>query len=286
MPATEHSPLVDSFQGLSDDAFVMKAYLTLLGRTPDISGSSAYASRLRSGFPRIDIWSEIAEGDEARAFAARQAAVARPAAVRQRPLQSVDDLLMFEGTEFVRVAYRSVLGREADPAGLRDYATRLAAGAPKQQLIADLRCDPEGKAFATPLAGLDELVRHVQAKAAAAGAALSLADLLVLPGEHFVRAAYRILFQRDPDPEGLSRYAELLRSGFSTMYVLKALQAAPEAGEKSVTITGWSGALKSYEKAQLRTWKGWFHREVMGSPSELLRERQMRSLVYRVLERK
>lgn len=286
MHPIEHNHLVESFQGLSDDAFMMKAYLTMLGRTPDISGSAAYASRLRAGVPRIQVWSEIAEGDEARAFAGRQAAVSKPAAVRQGPLQSVDDLLMLEAAEFVRAAYRSVLGREADPAGLRDYATRLAAGTPKQQLIADLRCDPEGKAFAARLAGLDELVSKVQANAAARGAALSLDDLLVLQGEHFVRAAYRVVFKRDPDPQGLSRYTDLLRSGFSTMYVLKALHAAPEAREKSGRIAGWGGSLKSYDKAQLRSWKGWFHREVMGAPSELPRERQTRSLAYRLLERK
>ncbi len=285
MHATDNR-LVESFQSLSDDAFVMKAYLTLLGRTPDAAGSQAYAARLREGIPRAQVWSEIAGGDEARAFASRQATAARPAAVRQRPPQSVDDLLGFDGADFVRAAYRSVLGREADPAGLRDYATRLAAGAPKQQLIADLRCDPEGQAFNAPLAGLDELVRRVQATAAGGSAPQSVDDLLVLQGEQFVHAAYTILFKREPDPQGLARYTDLLRSGLSTMYVLKALSEAPEAREKSVQVAGLSGALKSYDKAQGRTWKGWYHRAVMGSPSELPRERQARALAYRLLERK
>jgi hypothetical protein len=286
MHATEHNQVVESFQGLSDDAFVMKAYLTLLGRTPDAAGSRAYASRLSEGVPRAQIWSEIAGGDEARAFATRQGAAARPAAVRQRPPQSVDDLLGLDGVEFVRAAYRSVLGREADPAGLHDYATRLGAGAPKRQLIADLRCDPEGESFNAPLAGLDELVRQVQATAAGGGAPQSLDDLLVLQGEQFVHAAYMVLFKREPDPQGLARYTELLRSGLSTMYVLKALSEAPEAREKSVRLDGLSGALKSYNKAQGRSWQGWYHRAVMGSPSELPRERQARALAYRLLERR
>lgn len=286
MQATDPNRLVESFQGLSDDAFVMKAYLTLLGRTPDASGSVSYASRLRAGIQRMQVWSEIADGDEARAFSSRQAAVSRPAPTQHRAPQSVDDLLTLDGTEFVRAAYRCVLGREADPAGLRDYATRLAAGAPKLQLVADLRCDPEGSAFGSPMAGLDELVRQVQAKAATSAAALSVDELLVLSGEQFVRAAYIALFKREPDPEGLARYTDLLRSGYSTMYVLKALQFAPEAARKGGGLSGWGGALKSYEKAQMRSWKGWFHREVMGSPSELPRERQSRALVYRAFDRK
>ena len=283
MPVTDHHRLVDSFQGLSDDAFVIKAYLTLLGRTPDASGSASYASRLRAGIPRTEVWGEIANGHEARAFASGHAVAGRAAPVRHRAPQSVDELLALDGTEFVRSAYRCVLGRDADPAGLRDYATRLEAGTAKQQLVADLRCDPEGRAFAAPLAGLDELVRQVQGVAAAPE---SLEELLVLQGEQFVRGAFAVLFKREPDPQALLRYTDVLRSGYSTMYVLKALQSAPEAREKSSVLRGWSSAVDSYNRAQTRNWKGWFHREVMGSPSELLRERLSRALAYRLLERK
>lgn len=283
MPATDPQRLVESFQGLSDDAFVMKAYLTLLGRTPDVGGAASYASRLRAGVPRAQVWTEIAQGDEARAFANRQAAVAKPAAARQSAVHSVNDLLALDGVDFVRSAYRAILGREADLGGLRDYTTRLAAGTPKQQLLADLRCDPEGRAFAVPLAGLDELVRQVQGAVAAPE---SLDELLVLQGEQFVRAAFAVLFKREPDPQALVRYTDVLCSGYSTMYVLKALHSAPEAREKSSALAGWSGARKSYDKAQMTSWNGWFHREVMGSPSELPRERQSRALAYRLLERK
>jgi hypothetical protein len=283
MHATDPNRLVESYQGLSDDAFIMKAYLTLLGRAPDATGSAAYMARLRVGVPRPQIWSEIAEGDEARAFASRRAVPGRRAPTRQVTVQSVSDLLVLDGADFVRTAYRAILGRDADPSGLRDYTARLAAGTPKPQLLADLRSDPEGQAFSATLSGLDELVR--QAHGYVTAAPDSVEDLVVLQGEQFVRAAYSVLFKREADPEGLGRYTELLRSGFSTMFVLKALLSAPEAQEKSAKLVGWSGALKSYDKAQARTLKGWFHREVMGSPSELPRERQSRALAYRVLER-
>lgn len=283
MQATDYNRH-QSFDALSDDAFLMKAYLSLLGRTPDASGAAVYATRLRAGVARAQIWSEIAEGEEARGYATRQGFPVRAVAPHQFRAHTVSDLLSLDGADFVRAAYRAILGRDADPTGLRDYVSRLGAGTPKQQLLADLRCDPEGQAFAAALPGLDDLVLKVQGGADATPT--SLDDLLGLHGAQFVRAAYMILFKREADPNGLARYVELLRSGCSNLYVLKALYDAPEAKEKSATLPGLSGALKSYDKAQLRTWKGWYHREVMGSPSELPRERQSRAFAYRLLDRK
>ncbi len=288
--------LAESFQGLSDDAFLNKAYVSLLGRAPDVAGATVYLDRLRSGVPRTQIWSEIASADEARRFASRQAPVRRPAPApapgpvpswQPRP-GSVNDLLMLDGVEFVRAAYREVLGREADATGLRDYTTRLSSGTSKQQLLADLRCDPEGRAFAAPLHGLDELVLVVQKSGAPPDdddvAAETLDDLLGLQGEVFVRAAYHVLFKRDPDPQGLKRYLELLRAGHSNMLVLKALYEAPEAREKSARLAGLKTAIRNYDKAQLRSWKGWYYRAVLGAPSEFPRDRELRSLFYRLTE--
>lgn len=285
MHATD-TGFVESFQGLGDEAFLRQAYLSLLGRAPDPAGAAAYLARLRSGVSRVQVWSEIASADEARRFASRNPAGPAAAATSLRPVNSVNDLLMLEGVDFVRQAYRSVLGREADASGMRDYAMRLASGTSKQQLLADLRCDPEGQARGATLVGLDEMVRQVQAGGAEVGAPVSLDDLLVMHGQQFVRAAYLILFKREPDPQGLARYLELLRSGFSTMFVLKALYEAPEALEKSARLPGLKAAIRRYDKAQLRSWKGWYHRAVMGAPSELPRERQLRAMVYRLLESK
>jgi hypothetical protein len=285
MNTENHQRLVHSFQGLSDDAFVMKAYLTLLGRASDPGGAAAYVSRLRAGVPRVQVWTEIFEGHEGYDFAVRQAGRHNIAGPRGSA-QSVEVLLGLDGAEFIRQAYGAVLGREADPDGLRTYLSRLASGTPKQQLLADLRSDPEGLAYASQLPGLDDLVRQVQSGVAASAGSLSLDDLLALHGAAFVRAAYLALFKREPDVEGLARYVEVLRSGMSAMYVLKALYDAPEAREKSVRFPGLAEAIRSYDKAQARSWQGWYHRAIMGSLSELPAERQFRALTYRVREAK
>ena len=286
MNPIDYQRMVEQLRGLSDDAFVMKAYLALLGRAPDASGAAGYASRLRAGVPRLQVWTEVAQGQEARDFANRQATVGRPAAGPLSQAHSVSDLLGYDGVDFVRAAYLAVLGREADPGGLRDYASRLAAGTPKQQLLADMRCDPEGQVYAAALSGLDDLVQQLQAGSQTGGLPMSLDDLLALHGEPFVRAAYQILFKRDPDPQGLARYVEILWAGFSTLHVVKALSESPEAREKAVNIPGLKAALSSYNKAQLKNWTGWYHRAAVGTPSELPSERQLRAMAYRLLEAK
>lgn len=274
----KYDRLVESFQSLSNEAFVMKAYLSLLGRAPDPNGQAGYLSRLRGGIPRAQVWAEIAAAEEALQFKNRHSAA--PDLPQRAALRSVDDLLKFEGIEFIIQAYREVLGREVDPTGSRDCASRMASGTSKRQLLADLRCDPEGQKYAAPLTGLDEIVRQVQARGLSAAPVTSLNDLLALHGHSFVRVAYLTLFKREPDTEGLERYVDLLRAGFSTLYVLKALYEAPEAREKKARLPGLKVALADYEKAQLRSWRGWYYRHVKGMPSELPRDRELRALAY------
>ena len=276
-------PMLDSFRGLSDEAFLMKAYLSLLGRSPDASGAAAYLARLRAGVSRPQVWSEIASGEEARSYASRQKESGVTGGGGKHVIRSVNDLLLLDGADFVRQAYRTILGRDADPTGLRDYSTRLASGVSKQQILADMRCDPEGQSHASQLAGLDQLVKEVQGLTSQE-APESLSDLLTLHGEPFVHAAYLRLFKRRADPQGLATYLGLLRSGLSTLYVLKILREAPEAKEKGGDIPGLKAALQAYEKAQRPSWSGWYYREVMCTPSDLPRDRQLRSMIYRLTE--
>ena len=275
----------ESFQGLSDDAFLRKAYLSLLGRLPDPSGAAGYMGRLRAGISKQQVWDEISSADEAKRFAAR-APLASSAAASARPLHDVGALLMLDGADFVRAAYREILGRQADPAGLRDYTAKLSSGVAKEQIVADLRSDPEGQAFGASLEGLDQLVQRVQKRADIVEAPSSLDELLALHGEVFIRAAYLVLFKREPDVQGLHRYLELLRAGYSNMFILKALYQAPEAKEKLARLDGLRAALKDYDKAQLRSWTGWYNRSVKGALSELPRDRELRALAFRLSQAK
>ena len=273
-----------SFARLSDEAFLREAYSSLLGRAPDAIGEKSYLARLREGVPRMQVWSEIASADEASRFASRHApTVSAAAGISPITIHSADDLLLLDGSDFVRAAYRVILGREVDSSGLRDSLLRLSSGTSELQLLADLRCDPEGQAYASPLAGLDELVRRVQERNRGVRVN-SLAELLLLHGEPFVRAAYLTLLKREPDPQGLARYLEVLRAGHSNMHVLKALYQAPEARDKSAELPGLAAAIRNYDKARPRSLKGWYYRSVVGAPSDLPRDREIRALAFRVTD--
>src|SRR5215213_1018174 len=59
----------------------------------------------------------------------------------------VNDLLGFHDLEFVRNAYRAILKREPDDAGLAEYLANLRSGRfNKIDVLASLRFSPEGKA--------------------------------------------------------------------------------------------------------------------------------------------
>jgi hypothetical protein len=61
------------------------------------------------------------------------------------PAKSVDALLAQGDADFVRCAYVTLLGREADPDGLTAYVNQVRSGADKLDLIAALALSPEGR---------------------------------------------------------------------------------------------------------------------------------------------
>jgi hypothetical protein len=265
--------LLASFAGLDDQAFLGKAYIAILGRPVDPSGFRDYLSRLDSGVPRARICEELASSEEAQRHAARQSRTT----ARDRPrhiIETVDDLLAFEGTEFVEQVYWALLGRAVDPDGLRHYTGRLAAGTQKRQIIADIHADPEGQAYGAQIAGLGELDNVQRDEDRSVD---SLSSLMQLSDEAFVRAVYRVVLGRQADPEGRVTYGNLLRAGFSRMYVIKEIACSSEGAGKALTLAGLSESLRRYEKANSRTWTGWYLRQVKGVESDLPVERHMRA---------
>ncbi len=64
------------------------------------------------------------------------------------------------------------------------------------------------------------------------GSNMSIDNILRLPDEAFLYAAYRHLLGRSPDPEGLGRYRKLLKQ-FGKLLVLAELRASPEGHKKA-----------------------------------------------------
>jgi hypothetical protein len=277
----------EELTGLADDVFVRRAYLTLLGRAADASGTRDYLARLGSGVARRQVWKEIATSEEAQRYLAARSQGMRQGSGARGRIASVNDLLALDGVPFVAEAYRQILGREADAAGLRDYGARVAGGGAKEQVLADLRCDPEGQAFASSLPGLDDLVRAVQSglvgrSRGVAHQPASLEELLALEGDEFVDAAYRMLFGRPADAGGIGRYVPLLLQGFSKLFILDALYASPEAKEKGARLPALEPRLRAYRRAQAPGWGGWYWRQVRGVESDLPRDREVRAVLARL----
>jgi hypothetical protein len=269
----------------TDEIFLRTAYVTLLGRQADPSGMQDYLARLASGVSRKQVWLEIADSPEARSFATTRAHTSRSANAGGGRVSTVRDLLALDGPSFISEAYRQVLGREPDADGMRHYGTRLSSGVSKEQILADLRSDPEGQAFPSAVAGLDDLVRSVQSGSGAhrsTSAPASLEDLFALDGRQFVEASYEMLFRRAADPTGLARYCPLLLQGYSKLFVLDALYTSPEAREKGVDIPELEQRLRAYRKAQRPGWGGWHWRHVRGIESDLPRDREIRAVLARL----
>ncbi|MGQ0484084.1 MAG: FkbM family methyltransferase [Hyphomicrobiales bacterium] len=73
---------------------------------------------------------------------------------------TLDELLARHDETFVRSAYQTLLGRDADAEGLGHYLGLLRAGVSKTRLLAQLRLSAEGRARAPKLAGLDKAIRR------------------------------------------------------------------------------------------------------------------------------
>ena len=110
------------------EATVRRAYLQVLKREPDPSGMQEYKSRILN-----ERWTE-----QQVMTALRRSEERRDVVRAQRSLTDA------EATEIVRRAYLSVLNREPDAAGLRDYKARLLNDRwTEQQLVNALRNSDE-----------------------------------------------------------------------------------------------------------------------------------------------
>ena len=273
--SAESQQLAHALQGMDDTAFVSRAYVALLGRPADPAGMADFLGRLKAGVPRMQVLADIGGSEEARQFAARRRGEAPSADASSgvARVNSVADLLAREGGDFVRHAYLAILQREPDPSGLRDYTARLASGASKQQVLAELRGGPEGRQRAAVLPGLDEAVGL-----AADAVIRRVDDLLLLDDVAFVQAAYEVVLGRPADPGGLARYSELLQQGLSKLHVLRALYRSPEGQRMGSALPGLKSAVSRYEKARAGTLRGWYYRQVKGVESDMPAERQVRAL--------
>jgi hypothetical protein len=135
-------------------SFVRRAYWVLLGREPDPAGLANYLNQLRAGTSKSEVLSEMAGSPEGRIKGGAMPIDMNEVPAPPVPLpiiaktESWDQLLAYHGGAFVACAYQTLLGRNADPTGQRNYLAKLRDGISKVQLLAFLRHSEEFKSRA------------------------------------------------------------------------------------------------------------------------------------------
>jgi ribosomal protein L29 len=76
-----------------------------------------------------------------------------------RIAHTTEELLSLYDTSFVECAYRTILGREVDPSGLRNYLIQVRKGVSKGQIAAELAVSQEGRTRVIELPGIAELIK-------------------------------------------------------------------------------------------------------------------------------
>lgn len=148
------------------------------------------------------------------------------------------DMLGSPVQAFIQLAYRHVLGREADAAGAAHYQSRLAKGFGRASVLLALANSPEGK-------------RH-----------LSHEDLQGMADGAFVDAVFRRLLGRSPAPAESDYYLKVLAGGRDRQVVMREIEISPESQAYDGEVKRFKrdlAELVSREKAG-RGLFGWSHR--------------------------
>ena len=157
---------------LQEEVFVQHAYRVLLGREAEPEAVAGWAPRLRAGHSRVALLAQIRNSDEGRNRPCHDPEVLRllgvaparrltfPDPIRsagQRSSEIIADLVSLvrpppssewftiDAEEFVRRAYRVLLGREAEQEAVEGWAAQLLAGLSRQSLLATIRFSEEGR---------------------------------------------------------------------------------------------------------------------------------------------
>lgn len=215
-------------------------------------------------------------------------------------LQAMEPGLMkLDDEAFVRQAFLRLLGRGADPEGLKAYLAQLMQGVSREEIYQALAASEEAQRYEARrqqmrkgLAVFAPALRHAsamvpmpqwwpsRAPVSWEGPATQVAhvnELLDLEGVAFVKAAYVALLGREVDTEGGQVYLQRLRDGWSRMSLVKALSESQEGKTFGPRLPGLAAALSRYKKAQRRSWGGWYYRSVLGVESDLPMERHLRA---------
>lgn len=145
---------------------------------------------------------------------------------------TLDGLLALSGDDFLRAAYRAVLGRDIDDSGLTHYRKALANGKSKAKVLVDLYRSDEAQRRA------------------------NFADLAGLADSDFISTIYLHILGRTADPDGRRNYLKILSENRDRQHIIRALENSTEALRRNGTFKQDIAALVRKE-TRLLGWKSW-----------------------------
>jgi hypothetical protein len=160
---------IDEILALDGSAFVREAFRSLLWREPDTASLETYVAQRRQGRLRREILREIALSAEAELLP--REARGLDVLVKGDHAPSGDDFdqdwsfLGETGEDLVRGAYRTVLRRDPEPAGLAHWLLELAQGRSGSELLLELVDSPEAQALAADQSSVAQLHAHLRSAA-------------------------------------------------------------------------------------------------------------------------
>jgi len=156
--------------------FVEASYRLVLKRSVDAEGLASWLELMHSGATRTEVLGRIRYSEEGcargvdiaglrlrfalalagRAGACDELRLALPSADLAAKLagRRLAALLRLHDRQFIDAAYQLVLQRAPDAQGLRDHLQRLRDGAPRTEVLGDIRYSPEGRSRKVAIEGL------------------------------------------------------------------------------------------------------------------------------------
>jgi FkbM family methyltransferase len=243
--------------------FVRAVYLRMFRREGEPAGIANWQERLDAGLPRPELILEFSRCEEAaqteyvfqgvrldsaaRALASTGAAPSSPEP-SESPLELAGLCAIEDDVAFLHAAYRAILGRAAEPAGVESHLQALRKDASREEILLRMAGSPEAKARArklvligTPvevlLAGLE--AAPAEKPAAASVPPVELGDLPTIgPNADFVRAVYLRMFRREGEPAGIALWQERLDAGLPRPELLLEFSRCEEAAATAYVLHG------------------------------------------------
>ncbi len=127
-------------------------------------------------------------------------------------VMNLEQILLQCGDDFIRSAYRSILGREVDISGLLHFKNKLRQGCGKEFVLVDLYNSQESKSR------------------------LSHSDLSSAPDEYFIEKIYERILHRPVDQVGKTHYLNMLKKSGERQRIIDDIERSVEAKEKNANV--------------------------------------------------